>query len=182
MTLQLLDILAASQPARIVIVSSYAHTMANLDFDDLHFKKRSFHELTVYNQAKLCNLLFMRELDKRLVQDGLQSLEFCLFSLLLVRCLGLHPGVVDTDIPRQSTFANIFATVTKAFLKSVPQGAATSIYCATAKELEGKGSLYFSDCNECPMHAKALNDEHAAKLWQVTEDAIGIKYPTNLKK
>ena len=81
----LLDKIKKSTPARIVTVSSIAHNEGHIDLDDIHFERRPYGILVAYQQSKLANILFSRELAKRLKGSGVTTYT-------------LHPGVIDTDL------------------------------------------------------------------------------------
>lgn len=166
----LLDTVVKSAPARIVALASLGHKWApksGINFDDINFDK-SYNAWTAYGQSKLANILFASELNRRLQEAGVQ-----------VTANSLHPGVIQTELGRhQNRFLmSIYFTLGALFTKSIPQGAATTVYVATAKELEGKGGLYFSDCNISETkHPKAKDMELAKKLWEWSEKAVGEKF------
>lgn len=111
-----------------------------------------------YGQAKLCNLLFANELSRRHPN---------------IRANSLHPGsLIRTSIYRSSLAANALAIAVRPFTKTVAQGAATTVYCATAPELAGVGGRYFADCHEKPMSQGARDVEVAAKLWELSERRV----------
>lgn len=157
----LLDYLKLSTPSRIVNVSSIAHTRGELNTADLNSEK-SYDEAKAYEQSKLANVLFTRELSKRLNESG-------------VTVNALHPGLVDTEIMRHmgifnSFFAKIFVyPLVWPFLKTPVSGAQTSLYCALDPELEKVTGKYFADCRETPAAPQGEDDTMAKFLWKVSE-------------
>jgi retinol dehydrogenase-12 len=130
----LLGVLRASAPARVVTVSSDAHYSApGIDFEALRRPARGLTGLREYAVSKLCNVLFSAELARRLEGTGVTS-------------YALHPGVVASDIWRRVPWpARPF--VTRRML-SPEQGAATSLYCATAPELTQVSGRFYDKCAE----------------------------------
>lgn len=159
----LLPVIKQSAPARIVNVSSHAHTFVrNMGFDDLQ-AERQFKTFKVYGRSKLANILFTRELSRRLEDDD-----------ITVNCL--HPGAVSTGLGLQNNafFGHILAAILRPFFKSPEQGAATSLYVATAKELETVSGKYFSNCKQARPKAWAEDDNEAGKLWQLSCEMTGL--------
>jgi NAD(P)-dependent dehydrogenase (short-subunit alcohol dehydrogenase family) len=132
----LLDHLA--EKARIVVVSSAAHTRTTaggVRFDDLSGEK-AYSPWQAYGQSKLCNILFAKQLAKRLAGSGKTA-------------NALHPGVIATPLGRHmpSVARRVLSAASPLFLKSVGEGAATECYVATHPSLEGVTGEYFADCN-----------------------------------
>src|SRR5712691_7242738 len=119
----LLDRLKASAPARIVTVSSGAHTTGRLDFDDLQGTQK-YSGQRAYNASKLANVMFTYELARRLQGRG-------------VTATVLHPGVVSTAFGAedQSAFFTVLVPLMRPFMKTTAQGAATSIYLASSAQV-----------------------------------------------
>jgi NAD(P)-dependent dehydrogenase (short-subunit alcohol dehydrogenase family) len=144
-----------SAGGRIVSTSSGAHRGAKLDFDDLQSEKR-FSGFAVYGRSKLCNILFTRELARRLAGTGITA-----------NCL--HPGFVATRFG--SANGGLFAMalgLAKTFALSPEQGAQTIIYLASSPEVENVSGLYFSSSKaETPSKA-AQNDADAKRLWEAS--------------
>jgi len=96
----------------------------------------------------------------------------------------VHPGVIPTELTRH--FAGFlhktYQAIGSLFVKTIPQGAATTVYVATAPEVEDKAGLYFADCNVCPSPNQNINDEVALKLWELSEKAVGPKESTDQKE
>lgn len=149
----LLDLLKSSAPSRIVVVSSMAHKMGKLKRDDLNSEK-SYKEFSAYAHSKLANMLFMRELSRRL--KGTQ-----------VTVNAVHPGAVKTDISKDSSMilALMLAPIFVWFLKSPKLGAQTQIRLAVDPKLEAVSGKYFSNCKVAKESKNAQNDEDAVWLW-----------------
>ena len=115
-----------------------------------------------YGQSKTANLLFAVELNRRMHNEGLK-----------ITANAVHPGVIKTELARDlSGVEGVFMTLGSPFFKTIPQGAATSVYVATAPELEGIGGKYFADCNEEVPKPYANNPRYATKLWEISEELI----------
>lgn len=156
----LLDVLKASSPARVVNVASDGHYGVSLDFDDLQNEK-NYQGFRAYRQSKLCNVLFTYELARRL--EGSQ-----------VTANALHPGFVATNFG--SDIGPIYPLIKRllGFLAKSPQkGAQTSIYLASAPELEGVSGKYFR--NSEPVESSPLTYDRptAERLWQTSLLLIG---------
>jgi WW domain-containing oxidoreductase len=151
-----------SKKGRVVMVSSESHRHPRtLAFDRFPMTRERYKPMIAYGQAKLCNVLFANELDRRYRGDGLVANS-------------LHPGtLMKTDIGRDSLGARILLTLAQPFSKSLAQGAATSVFCATAPELEGVGGRYYINCAERRMSEEAQNAGVASKLWALSEERVG---------
>lgn len=166
LTMLLLDQLKASAPARIINVSSIAHTQGRMHWDDLHLKQQ-YNAKEAYCQSKLANVLFTRELAK-----NLQGTNVTTYSL--------HPGVVQTELGRhihQSVNGFIhwaFHFFGNFFFKTVTRGAQTTIYCAVDESLATQSGKYYSDCAEKQPHPLALRDDEARRLWDVSIQLVGL--------
>ncbi|MEZ5571539.1 MAG: SDR family oxidoreductase [Halioglobus sp.] len=152
----ILDTLQASGGARVVVVASSAMGMATLTpaLDDLNWERRKFSGFRSYGDSKLMNLMFARELNRRYAHSGIVA-------------NALHPGVIATELARdQSLPFTLLGMFMLPIMKSVPQGAATSLYVATSPNYDKQGGLYFSDCQEKPLHRLALDERACRDLWQ----------------
>jgi len=158
----LLDKLKKSAPSRVVNVSSMAHERAVLDIENVNSEKK-FDGMKIYGISKLCNVLFTHELARRTKDSG-------------VTAYSLHPGVVRTSIFNTAPCA-IQQCIKSTFcwFKSSEQGAATSIYCALADDIEPLSGSYFSDCKLRAESAAGKNEELAKKLWTASEDITTLK-------
>jgi NAD(P)-dependent dehydrogenase (short-subunit alcohol dehydrogenase family) len=155
---------AAAPAARIVNVASDAHRWGALDLDDLQ-NERQFKAMKVYGQSKTANLLFTRELARRLAGSG-------------VTVNALHPGAVATRLGRgNGAVLDLVQRAIGLFMKSPEQGAATSIYLASAAALEGVSGRYFANQKEKQPAAHATDDATAKRLWEISERLTGFQYP-----
>ncbi|MEE6492064.1 hypothetical protein FKM82_016464 [Ascaphus truei] len=162
LTYLLLDLLKQSAPSRIVNVSSLAHLFGKINFDDLHSEK-SYSSSLAYCQSKLANVLFTRELARRLQGAG-------------VTVNSLHPGSIHSELTRHSVILRNLWKVFSFFLKTPVEGAQTSIHCAVAEELESVSGKYFSDCSPAYVSSNGRNDETARKLWDTSCKILGIEW------
>jgi NAD(P)-dependent dehydrogenase (short-subunit alcohol dehydrogenase family) len=161
----LLGPLTDADGARVVVVSSAAMGMASItpELIDLNWQDRKFSGMRSYGDSKLMNLLFAREFNRRYADRKIVT-------------NALHPGLIATELARdQSKVLMIVGIVVLPFMKSVKQGAATSVYVATAPQYEHSGGLYFSNCKESkPHHKLGTDDAMAAKLWSASEIMTGL--------
>ena len=156
LTQLLLPRLVESAPARIVNVASDAHHWDTLDFADLQNHRR-YRGLKVYGQSKLCNLLFTRELARRIAGSG-------------VTVNSLHPGGVATGLGwNNGWWAVLIAKVLKPFLRTADQGADTAIYLTTAPEVATVNGRYFYNRREHRPSRAAQDDETALRVWEISE-------------
>jgi retinol dehydrogenase 12 len=146
---------------RVVVLSSTAHTMGGLDCKDLHFKNRSYRAWVSYGQSKLANLLFAKELADRTVGTH-------------VTAVSVHPGVIQTNLWRASAFNRLLGRFIKD--KTVPQGAATTLYGCLSPRMDTLGTrgAYLSDC--APVLPSKEGEDADKKLrqelWKVTEEQL----------
>ena len=152
--------LSGSAPARIVSTASAAHQGARLDFDDLQ-GARSFSAMAAYGRSKLCNILFTRELARRLAGTGVTA-----------NCL--HPGVVATRFGEDAGgLLRLMMPLVRRLSISPERGAETIVYLASSTEVEGVSGLYFAKCAPVTPSAAARDDAAAARLWEVSEQLAG---------
>ena len=155
LTLELLDLLRANARARIINVSSSGHA-ATLDLEGLQ-TSRGFDNITAYRQTKLCNILFTRELARRLAGTGVTANAF-------------DPGAVRTDIGRDlPPFLRMIRGALRPFLLRPEQSAAWIVRLASAPELAQVSGAYFVKDRQAQPKAGALDDSAAAALWDASE-------------
>ncbi|HLW90120.1 MAG TPA: SDR family oxidoreductase [Roseiarcus sp.] len=148
--------LVASAPARIVSTASDAHTGAKLDFDDLQAEK-SYSAMRAYGRSKLCNILFTRELARRLAGTG-----------VIANCL--HPGFVATRFGDQAGGAiGRFVGLAKLFAITPEKGADTIVYLASSPDVATVSGKYFIKRRAATPSAAAQDDEAARRLWAASE-------------
>ena len=160
LTTELLDLLRASAPARVVSVSSTAHTGAQLDFDNLEM--RGGYSMRQYSNTKLMNLLFTNELSRRLDGTG-------------ITVNALHPGFVASNFGVTNNTGSWIRPVWKLvqlFALSDEDGARTSIYLATSPDVEGVTGKYFVKCQEKTPAAAALDEGVQRRLWEASEEMV----------
>lgn len=157
----LLDTIKASAPARIINVSSIGHKFAGkLNRNDLQSEK-SYSKWPAYFQSKLANVLFTRELAKRLEGTG-------------ITVNSLHPGAVATELARHLTVISYLMTPFRMFYKSPKSGAQTSIMLAVDPTLADVTGRYFADCAIASESKAAQSDEDAAWLWEQSEKITSL--------
>ena len=154
--------LIASAPARIVNTASNAHRGNALDFDDLQFQ-RGFRGLTAYARSKLANILFTRELARRLAGTGVTA-----------NCL--HPGFVSTGIgQRDGGLFAIMVRMSMLFARTPEQGASTIVYLATSPDVAGASGGYYVDCRQAEPTRTAQDDATARRLWEESLRLAGLQ-------
>lgn len=182
--------------ARVVNVSSLGHHMAPFDFEDPNFEHREYQTLLGYGQSKTASNLFALELDNRAKAHQ-------------VRAYSLHPGsIVGTELARDADMelfkqmgffdenGNMRPEIL-ASLKTIPQGAATSVWVATSHLLNSIGGVYCEDndiaellsedhaaqkkakLHQSGVTAYSLDESSAKRLWKLTEDMIGFEFKVN---
>jgi len=160
---ELRDLLRASAPARVVVVSSNEHRRGRIDWDDLMFERRRYRGAAAYRQSKLANVLFAFALARRLGAAG-------------VTANALHPGVVATDLARD--YPQPLIKLLNLVLLSPEQGAATSLHLATAPELATVTGAYFEKSRERHASSRALDPTDQDRLWNLSCRLLGLSSPT----
>jgi NAD(P)-dependent dehydrogenase (short-subunit alcohol dehydrogenase family) len=160
--------LAAAGGARVVSVSSGGHLRSPVIFDDLDYAFRDYNPFSAYGQSKTANVLFAVEATRRWAADGITS-------------NALMPGAIfDTRLGRHVDAGHAASAMKHLRLKSIEQGAATSVLLAASPLLDGVGGRYFEDCNEARVvhrrgepgaggvAAYAVDPANAERLWDVS--------------
>lgn len=183
MTARLWPLLKAAGPGtRVVALSSIGHAGKGLDLDDVNFERRDYQKWAAYAQAKSANALFALHLDR-------------IGEPLGIRAYSVHPGGIKTPLQRHLTMEEQIAmgwfkpdgTLIDIF-KTVEQGAATTIWCATSPMLADIGGLYCEDCDIAPAWAEGMNPYAGARphisdpvlakdLWTLSEQMTGVTFP-----
>jgi len=188
--------LKVANGARVVNVSSLGHHMAPFDFEDPNFEHREYQTLLGYGQSKTASNLFALELDNRAKAHQ-------------VRAYSLHPGSIagtelardaDMELFKQMGFFDENGNMRPeilASLKTIPQGAATSVWVATSPLLNSIGGVYCEDndiaellsedhaaqkkakLHQSGVTAYSLDESSAKRLWKLTEDMIGFEFKVN---
>jgi NAD(P)-dependent dehydrogenase (short-subunit alcohol dehydrogenase family) len=188
--------LKLAKRARVVTVSSFGHQIAPFNFEDPNFNFREYETLQGYGQSKTANNLFAVELDRRAKAHG-------------VRAYSLHPGSVKgTDLGREASIelfkqmgmfdenGNLRPELERK-LKTVAQGAATSVWCATSPMLDDIGGVYCENADIAELdkgdilhrydepstqrgvRAYSIDPENARRLWALTEEMTNIEFPVS---
>lgn len=168
LTYELRDVLANAGtkeiPARVVTVSSAAHALSKLDWDDLPYCAKRYGETSVYATSKLCNILFAREASKRFAGKNVTSNS-------------LHPGAVATNFGMTgSALYRVGAKLVRPFLLTAEQGAQTSIYLASSPDVHGITGEYFMRRKIARPTRIARSDEAAERLWRLSEHLTDIAW------
>jgi len=170
LTCLLVPMLLADPPSRVVNLSSGGHMGSDIVWDDVNFERREYDKFASYGQSKTANILFSVELDRRLGSRG-------------VHAYAVHPGMISTELGRYMTKDDFQALMDRAKsspsggmppYKTVEQGAATSVWAATAPELDTRGGTYLADAEVTDQHAPWARDPESAKrLWALSEQMVG---------
>lgn len=175
----LLPVLRRSQPARVIVVSSLANRRAGIDFDDWNWEKRPFNMWFAYAQSKVANILFAKQASELYAKEG-------------IRFYSLHPGTVFTAIQNEISPEDwdklgwVDKSTGKPIdrIKTVEQGASTSVWAALAPELEDQSGAYCENCAvsvgvvdpSTPLlyglAAHSVDMESAKRLWDLSESLV----------
>jgi NAD(P)-dependent dehydrogenase (short-subunit alcohol dehydrogenase family) len=159
----LLDLVVAAAPSRIVNVSSVAHKRGTMDLGDLGFEKGGYAIMKAYARSKLANVMFTRELAKRLQGKN-----------VTVNCL--HPGAVATGIWNKAPgwTQPVLRVLTRLFMLTPEQGGQTITFLASSPEVEGKTGLYFEKNKAVTPGGMGTDDALAAKLWDESAKLVKV--------
>ncbi len=168
LTTLLLEHLKKSNAGRIVNVASLMHNGCAMQWDDLNLEKK-FNPILAYSQSKLANVLFTKELQRRL-------------SDTKIKVVALHPGTIKTELNRYFDekwyYAVLFKVIVNPafqfFGKSRVGGAQTTLYCALEDQDRLQAGGYYSDC-KIKKTSKEVTEENAKRLWEVSEKLIAEK-------
>jgi len=185
LTARLWPALKKAGGARVINVSSQGHQFGSFNFDDPNFLHREYETLQAYGQSKTACNLFALELDKRA-------------GAFQVRAYSLHPGSINgtelgreasTELFQQMGFCDADGHLlpeVAASLKTVPQGAATTVWCATSPILNDLGGVYCEDVNIAGLASDSfvaggvklysLDEANANQLWKLSEDMTGLSF------
>ena len=164
----LIDLIKKTPSSRIVNVSSTAHKIGKLNFDDLNWETRPYKKMRSYGDSKLANLYFSKELQRRLYTES---------SGVIVA--SAHPGASSTPLTRHSLFFRILSLI----VQSSEMGALPTLYAAVDPDIQGNdyiGPGGFQETRGYPKKVEpaehAKDDDVAAKLWDVSEKMTGVSY------
>src|SRR5262245_37031509 len=176
LTARLWPVLRWAEKARVVSVSSTGISFGVVDFDDPTFERREYDKWNAYGQSKTANALFAVALDKLGQAQG-------------IRAFSVHPGGIATDLARDLSAEDL---AFEGELKTPEQGAATSVWCATSPQLEGKGGVYCMDVDIADVISDftpqrpgqqptgvlpwAIDPDLAERLWRLSEKMTGVKF------
>lgn len=193
LTAKLWPALKKAGNARVLSVSSYGHQMAPFDFEDPNFVNREYQTLAGYGQSKTACNLFSVALDERGKKFN-------------IRAYSLHPGsVYGTDLGREEPIDLYIQMGThdkdgkikpevEAKLKTIPQGAATTVWCATSPDLQNTGGVYCENCDIAEIdlgqiehrydepatirgvQPYSIDLENAERLWKLSEEMLGFTF------
>jgi len=172
LTGELLPLLRDTE-GRVVNTSSGAHSRADMEFDRLT-SAEDYSAFRTYCQTKLANVMFTRELTRRLEEDGAPVTANC-----------FHPGAVPgSGFPRETPLpfriaaravSALPAAVQSLVVTTVPEGAETAVYLAASPEVDFSGE-YLVDCRPREPSDEARDDEKARRLWELSEELAGVDY------
>jgi NAD(P)-dependent dehydrogenase (short-subunit alcohol dehydrogenase family) len=169
LTGQLLPLLTNTKSSRIVNVSSGAHAMGNIDFDDLQWEKRSYAPWKAYGDSKLANIYFTYELDRQLKAHNLETVV-----------TASHPGWTATELQRTARFVEYLNGF---FAQDITMGALPTLRAAIEPSLTGAeyfGPKGFMEIRGYPVQVKSneLSQDQAIaqKLWEVSTELTGMKF------
>ena len=163
----LLDVIKASKPSRIINLASMAHLFGYLNLDDINSEKFSNNQLT-YGGSKLANILFTKELAKKLEGTG-------------VKTVCLHPGAVRTELMRHVLDSLVMKIIIIImfpfywyFFKSTQQGAQTTLHCALISHEKLENGKYYSDCQTKWTRSAEVDSVKMKKLWEISEKMVNL--------
>lgn len=164
LTRELAPLLVATPGARVVTVSSLAHRRGRLDLDDLMFERRPYSSMAAYAASKLANVLFTRELARRLASAG-------------VTANALHPGTVRSNFARDGEghwLLGLGVRVAAPLFVDAERGASTSVHLAASPDVAGLTGQYLSRRRVVRPARAARDDRLADALWRRSAELVGI--------
>jgi NAD(P)-dependent dehydrogenase (short-subunit alcohol dehydrogenase family) len=164
----LLENIKAANGARIINLASIAHKFTRaLNFDDLNYEKKGYSGWDSYSRSKFCNILFTKELARRLEGSG-------------ITVNAVHPGGVRTEIGEKNSnwFSKFGWILMKPLMITVEKGAATSIHLASSAEVDGITGHYWVRSKQTWSNRPSQDPELAKILWKKSEEMVGQEFPT----
>ena len=184
LTKELMDMMAGNDGARFVSLSSSAHSLTGILWDDIHFLDNPYDKWMAYGQSKTASSLIAIEFDRLMKDKG-------------VRGFSVHPGGIITPLQRHLQKEEMVALgwmkedgspteLTKNFFKTTSQGASTTLWCATNPSLNNIGGVFCEDCDIAKIKSEvdesmqryfgvadwAVDIDEASKLWELTEKTL----------
>ena len=161
LTTELLELMG--EGSRIVVVASGAHKAGKIHFDDINLT-RGYNVVKAYGQSKLANVLFTRELARRLKDRG-----------ITVNCC--HPGAVATNmgVNRETGFGKTITGLLRPFFQTPAEGARTAVFLATDESVKEITGEYFYKCKIAKSSKRSHDMEAAGRLWELSERMVGLK-------
>ena len=184
LTKELMNVMADTEGSRFISLSSSAHALTGILWDDIHFNKQPYDKWMAYGQSKTASSLIAIEFNKRMKDYGVEG-----FSV--------HPGGIITPLQRHLEKEEMIALgwmdedgspseLAKNFFKSPSQGASTTLWCATSNDLNGLGGVFCEDCDIAKRKSEvdeslqryfgvadwAVDTDEALKLWELSEKII----------
>jgi NAD(P)-dependent dehydrogenase (short-subunit alcohol dehydrogenase family) len=157
----LMDRIKAASTSRIITVSSMAHKMASLDFDNLMFEK-GYNSWAAYSNSKLANILFTYQLARNLENSKITANT-------------LHPGFVKTNFGRSNGgFLGWLTGLSQVFAITVEEGAKTSIHLASSPEVERTSGKYFVQCKLAESSPASYDEKMQSHLWEISQKLTGV--------
>lgn len=164
LTQLLLPLLKKSAPSRVVNVSSYAHEMwpgaIDTIYKDVNMEKAGYSGWNAYGRSKLCNILFTFALNRKYQEQG-------------VTAYTLHPGSIPTELGRHTCGSAFIRWIASWIMKTIPQGASTTVYCATHPH--AIGGRYYTDCHVEAPYIRAGDIKLQEDLWDLSLQMTGLK-------
>jgi NAD(P)-dependent dehydrogenase (short-subunit alcohol dehydrogenase family) len=184
LTKELMDMMADNDGARFVSLSSSAHSLTGMLWDDIHFLNSPYDKWMAYGQSKTASSLIAIEFDKLMKDKG-------------VRGFSVHPGGIMTPLQRHLQNEEMvtlgwmkedgsLSDLAKNFFKTTSQGASTTLWCATSPSLNNIGGVFCEDCDIAKIKSEvdesmqryfgvadwAVDIDEASKLWELTEKTL----------
>ena len=182
LTALLTPALLKAAPARLIVLGSAGHHWSDIVWDDPNFERSSYRKWIAYGQSKTANLLFANEFDRRYGQHG-------------VHAFAVHPGAVSSELGRhvvpedREELQELVKGLGSYSYKTPAQGASSSVWAASTFELDGQGGAYIVDCSVASegepgtlrgYTAYARDPESARRLWDLSEELVGERFPRTL--
>lgn len=185
LTAKLWPALKKADGARVVNVSSGGHQFSDFDFEDPNFLKREYETLQGYGQSKTAVNLFSMELDARAREYGVKSYSLCPGAVGETELAREAPAGLFQKLGYSDAEGNILPEVAAA-LKTIAQGAATTLWAATSKSLDNIGGVYCENADIASLNSNekiiggikpySLDEKNAKRLWKLSEQMTGINF------